>query len=164
MNLSEKIAIVPGSFDPITIGHEDIIRRTKRIFNRVIVAVCNNSDKHYCFSLQERFEMCEKVFQNDSDIQVLSCEQLVVDLYNQQQITAIVKGIRNSLDYEYEADLARINRAMGKAETVFIPCKSEYEHISSKMVREFSLYGKDITGLVPDSIKTQIMNKIGTKE
>ena len=108
--------------------------------------------------------MCKKVFQNDSDIQVLSCEQLVVDLYNQQQITAIVKGIRNSLDYEYEADLARINRVMGNAETIFIPCKSEYEHISSKMVREFSLYGKDITGLVPDSIKTQIMNKIGTKE
>lgn len=159
-----KTAIVPGSFDPVTIGHEDIVLRAAEMFDEVVVAVCNNSQKQYCFDIDERLYLCQKAFEGKKGIRVVKCEKLVTQFCREYNISVLVKGIRNVQDYDYEFELAMIHRQMGGLETVFLPCRNELSHISSKMVREFGRYRSDISGLVPVQIRQYVSKKFGIKE
>ncbi len=162
--MNSKTAIAPGSFDPITIGHENVILRAAKLFDKITVAVCNNSQKKYCFSLDERFFLCQTVFEPYPNITVVKCKTLLTKLYQEENACAIIKGVRNMEDCGYEFELATINQEMGSVETLLFPCKNGLGYISSKMVREFGTYGADIIGLVPDSIEQYVSKKFGTKE
>lgn len=159
-----RTAIVPGSFDPITIGHEDIILRASKMFDKIIVAVCNNSQKKYCFDINERVNLCKAVFENMDNIRVIKCEKLLTQLCREENVSVLVKGVRNMQDCGYEFELAAINQEMGGLETILLPCSTKLSYISSKMVREFGSYHADISGLVPDQIRQYVSKKFGTKE
>lgn len=162
--MNKKIAVCPGSYDPITVGHIDIIDRASHLFDFVYVLVCNNSEKKYIFDMKTRVDFCKRVFFGRKDIEVISCSGLVTEEYKKLGACAVVKGVRNSADYVYEAELSGINAMMGeKIETVFLPAKSEKLYVSSKVVREFGKYGGDISGIVPECIVDDI-SKILFKE
>ncbi|PWM45056.1 MAG: pantetheine-phosphate adenylyltransferase [Clostridiales bacterium] len=162
--MSERAAVCPGSYDPITLGHVDIINRACAMFDKVYVLVCNNSDKKYVFDIESRVDFCKCTFSGRKNIEVVRCEELVVDLYKKLEACAIIKGVRNSTDYQYEAEIAGINSMMGgNIETVFLPAKNELNCLSSKVVREFGKYGGDISKIVPQCIVNDI-SKILFKE
>ena len=162
--MSERSAVCPGSYDPVTLGHVDVVNRACALFDKVYVLVCNNSDKKYAFDIDSRVEFCKRTFKGRKSIEVIRCDELVVDIYKKLGACAIVKGIRNSVDYQYEAEIAGINAMMSEnSETIFIPARNELNCLSSKVVREFGKYGGDLFKLVPSCIVDDI-SKILFKE
>ena len=156
----KRFAVCPGSYDPITNGHVDIIRRAADIFEKVYVAIMINSSKTPLFSTEERLALCKKTFEGESDIEVIVCNGLLTDLARELD-AAIVKGIRNSTDFEYEYTMAQINSTVGDVETVFLPARKELTYLSSTVVREFGKYGSDISKFVPESILSDVEDKFG---
>lgn len=162
--MSERVALCPGSYDPITVGHVDVVNRARALFDKVYVLVCNNSDKKYMFDIENRVKFCRCTFSDKKNVEVIRCEELVIDLYKKFGACTIVKGVRNSTDYQYEAEIAGINAMMGdNVETIFLPAKNEFNCLSSKVVREFGKYGGDISKIVPQCIVDDI-SKILFKE
>lgn len=145
-----KTAIVTGSFDPITIGHYDIIVRAKELFPRVIVAVLDNSEKHFSVSAEKRFLSVKECFSANPEITVIEWNGLLADLVLQTEEPVIVRGARNTFDFEYEHMIFEINRDLAGVETVLLPAKREYEYISSTFVRELIKYNKPLDGYVPE--------------
>jgi len=143
-----KTAVFPGSFDPITVGHYDVILRAAEIFDRVIVAVMNNCDKRYMFDLDKRFEMVRASFDGIPGIEAVKSDGLLAQLALDND-AAIVKGIRNASDFTYEYELFEINKAINGRETVFLPAAKEHIFISSTFVRELISYGRDFSAFVP---------------
>lgn len=155
-----RVAVYPGSFDPITNGHLDIIRRASKLYDRVIVGVLNNASKNPAFSVDERREMIEVV---TADIKNVSCDVfsgLLVDFAKQNEATVIIKGLRTVADFEYEFQMALLNKALNpEFETVFMMTNSKYSYISSSMVKEVAKYHGELEGFVPPIIKEKILKK-----
>lgn len=155
-----RVAVYPGSFDPVTNGHLDIIRRAAKLYDRVVVGVLNNASKSPVFTAQERKEMIDS---QTKDIENVSCDVfsgLLVDFAKQQNASVIIKGLRTVADFEYEFQMALLNKALDpEFETVFMMTDSKFSYISSSMVKEVAKYHGELDGLVP----AEIIDKIRTK-
>ncbi|TSE06488.1 pantetheine-phosphate adenylyltransferase [Aquimarina algiphila] len=148
-------AVFPGSFDPITLGHYDIIERGLTLFDEIILAIGINAEKKYMFSLEERKYFMEEAFKNESKIKVMTYEGLTVDFCKQQNANFILRGLRNPGDFEFEKAIAHTNRKMSEIETVFLLTSSGKSYISSSIVRDVIRHGGDYTGLVPDTVRVK---------
>lgn len=153
-------AICPGSFDPVTYGHVDVIRRAASLFGEVIVAVGQNSAKNYLFDTAERVELVEAATAGIPGVRVLPLTGLLVDFANAHRATAIVKGLRFASDFDFELQMAHINAAVGGVETVMLPASSQWSTLSSTMIREVASYGGDVSALVPEVVAERIRAKV----
>ena len=158
-----KRAVFPGSFDPITIGHYDIIERGLTLFDEVILAIGVNSAKKYMFSLEQRLGFLEETFKDAPKIKVMSYKGLTIDFCKQQETDFILRGLRNPGDFEFEKAIAHTNRKLSGIETVFLLTSSGKSYISSSIVRDVIRNGGDCSGLVPDIVKP-CANDIWMKE
>jgi pantetheine-phosphate adenylyltransferase len=147
-----KKAIFPGSFDPITNGHFDIIKRGVSLFDEVIVAIGVNAEKKYMFSLEERKRFIEEAFKDEPKVRVISYSGLTIDLCKKENAEFILRGLRNPADFEFEKAIAHTNRIMSKIETVFLLTAARTSFISSSIVRDVLSNGGDIAQLVPNSV------------
>lgn len=153
-------AVCPGSFDPITNGHLDIVTRASRHFDEVVVLVTGNPTKTSgLFSIDERVELIREVIAHLPNVRVDSWGGLLVDYTSAHHITALVKGLRSSLDYEYELPMAQMNRRLTGVDTYFLLTDEKYGYISSSLTKEVAKYGGDVTGLVPDSVREAMVEK-----
>ena len=148
-------AVFPGSFDPITLGHYDIIERGLTLFDEVILAIGVNSQKKYMFSLEERQHFIVEAFKNEPRIKVMNYKGLTVDFCKKQNANFILRGLRNPGDFEFEKAIAHTNRSMTEIETVFLLTSSGKSYISSSIVRDVIRNGGDYTGLVPDTVQVK---------
>ncbi|GLB52098.1 phosphopantetheine adenylyltransferase [Neptunitalea chrysea] len=148
-----KRAIFPGSFDPITLGHYDIIKRGCKLFDEVIVAIGINSDKNYMFSLEERKKFIENAFKDEPIVKVTTYKGLTVDFCKEVDADFILRGLRNPADFEFEKAIAHTNRKLSYIETVFLLTAAKTSFISSSIVRDVIRNNGDYTVLVPDSVK-----------
>lgn len=145
-------AVFPGSFDPITLGHLDIIQRSLPLFDEIIIAVGVNADKKYMFPLDKRMEFIQKLFPQESKIKAEQYSSLTVDFCREKKANFIVRGLRNPADFEFEKAIAQVNRELSSIETVFFLTAAQTSFISSSMVREIINHGGDYTKLVPPSV------------
>ncbi len=148
-----KRAIFPGSFDPLTLGHYDIIQRGVTLFDEIIVAIGVNSTKKYMFSLEERKAFIEKAFINEPKIKVVTYKGLTVDFCKQNNVEFILRGLRNPADFEFEKAIAHTNRDLAPIETVFLLTAASTSYIASSIVREVIRNNGDYTKLVPHSVR-----------
>ncbi|WP_053977379.1 pantetheine-phosphate adenylyltransferase [Mangrovimonas xylaniphaga] len=146
-------AIFPGSFDPITLGHYDIILRGVKLFDEVVVAIGINSDKSYMFSLEERKQFIEEAFKDEPKVKVVTYEGLTIDFSKEIDAQFILRGLRNPADFEFEKAIAHTNRKLSRIETVFLLTSARTSFISSSIVRDVIRNHGDYTVLVPDSVK-----------
>jgi pantetheine-phosphate adenylyltransferase len=159
--MSEILAIYPGSFDPITNGHLDLIERGSQIFNRLIVAVLTNLEKNPLFTVPERVEMLQEATQGIRNVSVDTFSGLLVDYARQNQAKAIMRGIRAFTDYEYELQMALMNRKLAPdLETVFLMPALSLTYVSSRLVREVFHLGGSVEGLVPQLVQERLQQKI----
>lgn len=157
----ERLAVCPGSFDPVTLGHVDIITRAAALFDRVIVLVSVNPDKKPNFSAEERMELIRKVIKDLDNVSVERLDGLLADYIREKKACAIVKGLRATTDFEYEFQMALANRKLySDAETVFLVTKSENMYLSSSMVRQIASFGGDISSFVPSEIADTIKERL----
>lgn len=150
-----RIAVFPGSFDPITNGHLDIIERAVPLFDKIIVAIGNNSAKKYMFSLEKRIEFLQKTLSKFNNIEIKQFDGLTVDFCLNENANFILRGLRNPADFEFEKNIAQINRLMtaGKLETVFLLTSADKSYISSSIVREIMSYDGDYHKMVPEFVR-----------
>lgn len=146
-------AIFPGSFDPITLGHYDIIKRALPLFDEIVIAIGINAEKKYMFSLEDRKKFIEDSFKNEPKVSVISYEGLTIDLCHKLDAQFILRGLRNPADFEFEKAIAHTNRQLSDIETVFLLTAIDTSHISSSIVRDVIRNGGDYTILVPESVK-----------
>lgn len=143
-------AIFPGSFDPVTVGHLDIIQRAAKIFDRLIVCIMVNGGKHPLFSMEERLRFLRASISCIPNAQAALCDGLLADFAREQGARALVKGVRGCTDFDWEFQMAQINRGLWpELDTVFLPAQTKYLHISSTMAREMIRYRQDLTGCIP---------------
>lgn len=160
-----KIALCPGSFDPVTYGHLDIIQRAARIFHRVHVAVVQNPSKKSLFSLEERLSMLKEATRGWANVEHGVFSGLVVEYAKAQGASAIVRGLRAVSDFEYEFQMASMNRYLNPdVETVFIMTSSEHAYLSSSLVKEIAMFGGDISRWVPPHVEKRLMEKLRSPE
>nr|WP_299388385.1 pantetheine-phosphate adenylyltransferase [Allomuricauda sp.] len=146
-------AIFPGSFDPLTLGHYDIIQRGITLFDELLIAIGINADKKYMFSLEERTRFISEAFKDEPKIKVVTYEGLTVDFCKKVDANFILRGLRNPADFEFEKAIAHTNRQLSEIETVFLLTSSGKSFISSSIVRDVIRNGGDYTGLVPDTVR-----------
>jgi pantetheine-phosphate adenylyltransferase len=150
-----KKAIFPGSFDPITLGHVDIINRGVTLFDELVIAIGINAEKNYMFNLEERKRFIEETFKHEPRIKVMTYEGLTVNFCNEVGAEFILRGLRNPGDFEFEKAIAHTNRKLSEIETVFLLTSSGKSYISSSIVRDVIRNHGDYTGLVPESVVTK---------
>ena len=154
---NEKIAIFPGSYDPVTNGHIDIIKRGTKLFDKIIVAALKNPSKTYLFSLQERLKILQTIFSDKTNIQVDYFEGLLVDYIKKKKATVVVRGLRAISDFEIEFQMALMNRKLSPdCETLFLMPKAEYSFVSSTMIREIARFDGDISLFVPPRVANEL--------
>lgn len=154
------IVIVPGSFDPITNGHLDIIERAARLFEYVLVTVAKNSSKAPMFSLEERMEMVREACAHLPNVSVETFDGLLVEYAHQRGARVLVRGLRAVSDFEYEMQMAHMNRRLyPEIETVFMMTATKHSYLSSRIVKEIARLGGSVEGLVPDSVKQRLREK-----
>jgi pantetheine-phosphate adenylyltransferase len=164
------IAVCPGSFDPVTLGHIDVIKRARQLFDKVIVVVMINTTKNPAFSVEERVNFLKKVTEEFDNVEIDTYSGLLADYAALKNATAVVKGLRVMSDFEYEFQMALTNMVLNpKMETIFLPASIECMFLSSSMVREVARHGRDISKFVPAAILNDIVlklceNKIDRKE
>ena len=147
-----KKAIFPGSFDPITLGHVDIINRGVTLFDEIIIAIGENSSKDFMFSLEQRINFIERKFKDNPKVRVMNYSGLTVDFCKEIGVDFIMRGLRSPADFEFEKDIALTNRHLSKLETIFLLTSSQTSFISSSIVREIIKHGGDFKKLVPNSV------------
>lgn len=153
-------AIYPGSFDPITLGHLDIIRRIQPLFTELTVVVANSQRKQYLFSLEERVQMIRENLHGLSNVQIDKCDGLIVDYAEAKGASVIVRGLREISDFEYEFAMANINRTLrGSIETMIVFTRPEYSFVASHMVKEVAYHGGDLKKLVPTNVENALRNR-----
>ena len=148
-------AIFPGSFDPITLGHEDIIRRGIPLFDEIVIAIGVNADKKYMFSLEDRKRFIEETFKNEPKVSIVVYEGLTIDLCKRINANFILRGLRNPADFEFEKAIAHTNRRMSKIETVFLLTAAKTSFISSSIVRDVIRNNGQYELLVPEAVKVK---------
>lgn len=151
-----KKAVFPGSFDPITLGHYDIIQRGLSLFDHLVVAIGENSEKGYRFSLEQRLAFLQKVFGDEPRIEITTYSGLTVDFCKSVEAQFILRGLRNPADFEFEKAIAHTNRTLSKIETVFLLTASDKAFISSSIVRDVLKHNGDISALVPQPVSELI--------
>ncbi len=162
--MSDKIAVYPGSFDPVTNGHIDIIKRSSRIFSKVIVAILNNYEKVPLFTVEERIDLIRKALCTDKGIEITSFDGLLVDFAASVKARIIVRGLREVSDFEYEFQMALMNRRLNESiETVFMMPKAEYSYLSSSVIREIASLNGNIKGLVPENVREALLKTLNQK-
>ena len=155
-----KRAIYPGSFDPITFGHLDIIERSSKIVDELVVGVLNNSAKNSLFSVEERVSMIEEMVADFPNVKVASFDGLLVDFMKEIDATMIIRGLRAVTDFEYEIQIAQSNHVQNPdVETIFLTTNLQYSYLSSTIVKEFASYGGDISKFVPEPVIQRIYSK-----
>jgi pantetheine-phosphate adenylyltransferase len=158
--MGEKVAVVPGSFDPITNGHLDIIKRAADVFDIVYVAVLNNSSKNPLFDIDERIALIKEVTKDLPNTRVESSSGLLIDYAKSKNAKAIVRGLRAVSDFEYEMQITSMNRVLDEnIETFFIMTKNQYSFLSSSIVKEVAKYAGNISELVPSVVEKALVNK-----
>ena len=155
-------ALFPGTFDPPTNGHVDLIQRGSKLFGHLVVAVLNNPGKNPLFTVEERVEMLQESTSSLTNVSIAKFDGLIVDFARQQGASAVLRGIRAVSDYEYELQMAWMNRKLDSTlETVFMMPAGAYSYLSSKLVREIAALGGALTGLVPPPIEAQLRERLG---
>jgi pantetheine-phosphate adenylyltransferase len=156
------VAVYPGSFDPLTNGHVDIILRGARLFDRIVVAVLRNAEKHPLFTPEERVSTIRDVFADYPNVEADSFEGLLVDYAQRKSASAIVRGLRAVSDFEYELQMALMNRRLGpEIETVFMMPAEQYTYVSSRLIKEVFALGGPVAGLVPEVVEAHLRMKRG---
>jgi pantetheine-phosphate adenylyltransferase len=159
--MKTSVAIYPGSFDPVTNGHLDLIERGQKMFDRLIVAVLKNTEKEPMFSVPERVEMLREVTRQWESVEIDVFEGLLVDYARKRGAAVILRGIRAVSDYEYELQMALMNRKLEpRLETVFMMPGETYSYLSAKVVREIAHFGGPLTGLVPSTVEQRLRAKV----
>src|SRR5690606_19293805 len=157
-----RIAVFPGSFDPITLGHFDIVERAAPLFDKIIIAIGQNSQKKYMFSLEQRIEFIKKTFEKFPNVEVDHFEGLTIDYCRSKNVNFILRGLRNPADFEFEKAIAQTNRELtqnNKVETIFLLTSASKSFISSSIVREIITFGGNYELLVPDTVRVNVGNK-----
>ena len=147
-----SLAVCPGSFDPITLGHLDVIGRAARLFDEVVVAVATNAGKQPLFDLEDRVRLAEKALASLPTVRVVALQGLLVDLCRELGATALVKGLRSGADYDAELPMALMNRHLSGVETLFLPADRSVAHIASSLVKDVSRHGGDVDDLLPEGV------------
>jgi pantetheine-phosphate adenylyltransferase len=159
--MKTSVAIYPGSFDPVTNGHLDLIERGQKMFDRLIVAVLKNTEKEPMFSVPERVEMLREVTRHWESVEIDVFEGLLVDYARKRGAAVILRGIRAVSDYEYELQMALMNRKLEpRLETVFMMPGETYSYLSAKVVREIAHFGGPLAGLVPPTVEQRLRDKV----
>lgn len=152
--MPEKIAVFPGSFDPITVGHENIVKRAAPLFDKIIVAIGNNTSKKYYFSFEQRKKWIDKIFKDYPNVESAAYQGLTVNYVREVNARYLLRGIRNAADFDYEKTIAQLNKSMApELETICIISDPELSHISSTIVREILVNGGDVSKFVPEGIE-----------
>jgi pantetheine-phosphate adenylyltransferase len=160
-----RVAVCPGSFDPITLGHLDIITRAAKVFDELYVVVLNNSSKQPLFSVEERIELIEQVTKSIPNVKVDSFQGLLVDYAESVNADAIIRGLRAVSDFEYEMQITSMNRVLSdKIETFFIMTNNQYSFLSSSIVKEVAKYDGNISELVPREVEEALLEKFNNEE
>ena len=153
--------VCPGSFDPVTLGHLDVVRRAGVLFDEVVVAVLTNPAKKPMFALDERLEMLNETLDGVDGVRVVAVTGgLLVDFCREVGAVAVVKGLRSGTDFAYELPMALMNRHLSGLETVFLPGEPRYEHVSSSLIKEVASYGGDVSGLVPEGVLARLLERV----
>ena len=153
-------AVCPGSFDPVTHGHLDIVARAARLFDEVTVAVLVNPGKSGLFDVDERVSMLREVTANLSGVKIEAFQGLLVDFCRERGIAAIVKGLRAVTDFDYELQMAQMNSRLAGVETVFVPTSPEWSFLASSLVKEVAAHGGDVSGLVPAPVLARLHERL----
>ncbi len=156
-----KIAVYPGSFDPITTGHLDIIHRISRIYDEVIVLVSHTPNKNYLFSTIERFQMVQDCVENFKNVKVETHQGLTIDYLKSKNLNIIVRGLRAVVDFEYEMAMANMNKKLyPEVETILMFSTPDYYYISSRAIKEIARFNGKLDGLIPDNVKPLLIQKL----
>jgi pantetheine-phosphate adenylyltransferase len=165
MSMEEKIAVYPGSFDPITYGHVDIIKRALMIFEKVIVAVARNFDKTSHFTSEERVEMIKEALKTYPNVSVESFEGLLMDYMKGTKANVVLRGLRATSDFEYEYHMAAMNRSLNdEIDTLFMMTGKDYFFVSSRTIKEVASLGGSVAGLVPDNVALKLKEKFAQQK
>ena len=155
-----RVAVCPGSFDPLTNGHVDLIERGARLFDRIIVAILRNAEKQALFTVEERVTILREAFKDEPKVEIDTFDGLLVDYVARRGVTAIVRGLRAVSDFEYEMQMALMNRHLHPAvETVFMMPAEQYTYVSSRLVKEVAALGGSVQGLVPVNVESLLTNR-----
>ena len=154
----------PGSFDPVTNGHLDVIERASRLYDDVVVAVLVNKDKHGLFSIEERIALLEETTGALGNVRVEAFRGLLVDFCAQRDIPVVLKGLRAVSDFDYELQMAQMNTRLSGVETLFVTTNPEYSFLSSSLVKEVAAHGGDVDGLVPDVVLRRLTERIAAQD
>ena len=146
-----KRAIFPGSFDPYTIGHHDIVMRGLQVFDEIVIGIGHNYTKRVTFSIEERLAAIQCIYNNETRVRVEVYDGLTVDFATKHNAQFILRGVRSTLDFEYERNIAEANKQLSGIETVLLYTRPEYAHISSTLVRDLHAHGKDIAAYLPET-------------
>lgn len=153
-------AIYPGTFDPITFGHEDLVKRASNIFESVIVAVAYKTQKSTLFSFEDRFDMCQEVLKKYTNVKVIKLDKLTVDHANELGAKVMLRGLRAVSDFEYEVQLSNLNRAMNpKIESIFLSPDEKYSFISSSIIKDIANHGGDLKKFVDEYVEKKLIEK-----
>lgn len=157
----DRIVICPGSFDPVTLGHIDIITRASKLFDKVIVAVLINMDKKPSFTIEERISFLKETLKDLPNVEIVGFDGLLADYAKERGATAVVKGLRAVTDFEYEFQMALTNKELNpELETIFLTTEARNMYLSSSMVKQVASWGGDISNFVPSSIHEKIINRL----
>ena len=153
-------AIYPGTFDPITFGHEDLVKRASNIFESVIVAVAYKTQKSTLFSFEDRFDMCQEVLKKYANVKVIKLDKLTVDHANELGTKVMLRGLRAVSDFEYEVQLSNLNRAMNpEIESIFLSPDEKYSFISSSIIKDIANHGGDLKKFVDEYVEKKLIEK-----
>lgn len=160
-----KIAVFPGSFDPLTLGHLDLIKRGSALFDQLAVAVMGNASKHPLFTLDERVAQVKEAVAGLANVSVITSQGLTVDLMNKIGADYLMRGLRNSKDFEYERDIATMNQFLdSQVETVFLLADPKYQHLSSSLLKEVTMAGGDISAYLPANINAALEKRLDERQ